>query len=108
MALVDTMVEQRLISSAGGGPGDERVCVAVQDVCLVGGVGGWGLGVVGVRPSSPRPTRLQHRGIMSGPVSGKTARWLQQRGATVSAGGEEDRVRRLSGSDGDSCVCEDE
>jgi hypothetical protein len=26
MALVDTMVEQSLISSAGGEPGDERVC----------------------------------------------------------------------------------
>jgi hypothetical protein len=42
---------------------------------------------------------------MPGPVSGKTAKWLQQRGAT--AGGEVHRVRRCSGSDGDSCVCED-
>ena len=76
------------------------------EVWLVGGVGvgvgGWG---VVVRPSSPRPPRRQHQGSMPGPVSGKTARWLQQRGAT--AGGEEDHVRRRGGSDGNSCVCED-
>ena len=73
---------------------------------LVGGVGG-GLGGGGmvVRPSSPRPPRRRHRGSMPAPVSGKTARGLQQRGA--AAGGEEDRVRRRGGSDGDSCVCED-
>ena len=72
-------------------------------VWLVGGVGvGWG---VVVRPSSPRPPRRQHQGSMPGPVSGKTARRLQQRG--VTAGGREDRVRRRGGSDGNSCVCED-
>ena len=101
MALVDTTVEQSLVSSAGGARGRE----GVLDVWLVGGVEGGGVRGVVVRPSSPRPPRRQHRGSMPDPVSSKTARRLQQRGAT--AGGEEDRVRRRGGSDGGSCVCED-
>ncbi len=76
----------------------------VQDVWLVGKVGGWGVGGLVVLPSRPRPSRWQHRENMPGPASGKTARRLQQRGDT--AAGEEDRVHRRSGSDGD-CVCED-
>ncbi len=65
----------------------------------------WGGVVVVMQPSRPRPPLRQHRGSMPGPASGKTARRLQQRGYTAC--GEEDRVRRRSGSDSDSCVCED-
>jgi hypothetical protein len=85
---VDTTVEQLDLHRWRGARGRE----GVLDVWLVGRVVGWGVGGVVVLPSSPRPPLRQHRGSLPGPVSGKTARRLQQHG-DAGGGGEEDRVR---------------
>jgi hypothetical protein len=83
MELVDTMIEQSLVSSTGGARNSECVdCVGGVSEAGWGCCGGWG---VVVRPDCPRPPWRRHQGGMPVLVSSETPRRLQQRGLLLVA-----------------------